>query len=120
MSEGSKLLEAEGTHSPEDSAAAMRALAGLLETADETVTVASDGSPTTVSAPEGDVEFEPDVERETEDDETEVEIEVELSWGVPVGPKERDEKKAAEKDEGEVQQGEEEQGELQEGEQTQA
>jgi amphi-Trp domain-containing protein len=79
MSE-SELLDIEQEQSLEDSAAAMRALAGLLASADETVTVAYGGEIATVPAPEGDVEFELEVERGS-DDETEVELE--LSWEVP-------------------------------------
>ncbi len=81
MSE-SELLDIEQEQSLEDSAAAMRALAGLLASADETVTVAYGGEIATVPAPEGDVGFELEVERGS-DDETEVELELELSWKVP-------------------------------------
>ena len=51
MSEDTELLEVEKTQSLEESAAAMRAPAGLLETADGTVTVAYDGSLAVVSGP---------------------------------------------------------------------
>ncbi len=80
MSE-SELLDIEQEQSLEDSAAAMRALAGLLASADETVTVAYGGEIATVPAPESDVEFELEVERGS-DDETEVQVELELSWAV--------------------------------------
>lgn len=79
MSE-SELLDIEQEQSLEDSAAAMRALAGLLASADDTVTVAYDGEIATVPAPEGDVEFELAVERGSDD---ETELELELSWEVP-------------------------------------
>jgi amphi-Trp domain-containing protein len=80
MSE-SELLDIEQEQSLEDSAAAMRALAGLLASADETVTVAYSGEIATVPAPESDVELELEVERGS-DDETEVQVELELSWAV--------------------------------------
>ena len=80
MSE-SELLDIEQEQSLEDSAAAMRALAGLLASADETVTVAYGGEIATVPAPQSDVGFELEVERGS-DDETEVQVELELSWAV--------------------------------------
>ena len=101
MSE-SELLDIEQEQSLEDSAAAMRALAGLLASADETVTVAYGGEIATVPAPEGDVEFELEVERGS-DDETEVELELELSWEVPGEEAEiKDEEKETKPEEAEI------------------
>ena len=120
MSE-SELLDIEQEQSLEDSAAAMRALAGLLASADETVTVAYGGEIATVPAPEGDVEFELEVERGS-DDETEVELELELSWEVPGEEAEIKDEEKETKPEEEGEAGDEETGDagVEQGEETES
>ena len=76
MSDEIELLEVELDQSLEDSAAALRALAGLLETADDELTVAIGGESTTLPATEEDAELELEVTQEGD----EFELEIDIEW----------------------------------------
>lgn len=78
------LIEVELHRSPDDVAAALRAIADDLEEGNQITIEAADES-ATVDPPTGDLEYEVELEREPGDEGDEIELEIELEWVVPRG-----------------------------------
>ncbi|ARS91344.1 amphi-Trp domain-containing protein [Natrarchaeobaculum aegyptiacum] len=77
-----ELIEVELSRSPDDVAAALRAIADDLEEGNQITIEVSDES-ATVDPPTGDLEYEVELEREPGNDGDEIELEIELEWVVP-------------------------------------
>lgn len=76
------LIEVELHRSPDDVAAALRAIADDLEAGNQ-ITIEAPDESATVEAPTGDLEYEVELEREPGDEGDEIELEIELEWVVP-------------------------------------